>query len=103
MGESTISQETLRIVTKVALDTARGRTLDTCKKLFEIGDAGIPVSDLAVRLGRDTVKEENALQFLSRLGVVESFRNKAGAIPTQPRWKLTVKLKSLFNAITGVR
>lgn len=96
-----IDEEVMRRVTRVALDTARGRTLEIAKHLYKTGEDGIESSVLSVWTGESTEKLAALLRFLRRIGVVEHY-NKASGVPGmkgKPRWRLTERIRKIYPEV----
>ncbi len=89
-------------VKKVALDTARGHTLDICRQLVKVGDLGMEAKGLATIANLSEPKANDYLLFLSHIGVVERTKNvkrKKGFQSRGVRWKLTHAVKHLMEHI----
>lgn len=105
-----IDDEVLRIVRKVSLDTARGRTLDIARVLDTLGDGahgkkvgtrtwGRFLGDVAARV---TMGEDSCtayLRFLRGVGIVEPFHFKGEDRVT--RWKLSETVEELYRGVVG--
>lgn len=100
LNRKTVDEEVLRRVTKVALDTSRGRTLEIAKWLYQAGDEGLDHKPLAMYTNQEPAKELILLRFLRRIGAVETFSRKInGVLSTTPRWRLTPKLRELYKEV----
>jgi hypothetical protein len=90
----------MRRVTRVALDTSRGRTFDMSKRLFAAGETGTEAASLAVAVGLTDDKLRQLLRFLSRIGVAESVSSEgAKGLGSRPRWRMTEKLRCLWELV----
>lgn len=96
MDRRTIDEDVMARVTKVALDTARGRTLELARHLYNVGENGAPSHDLAIWTNHIHEEEKELLRFMRKIGAVENFTLKAGA-SKQTRWRLTARLRSLYE------
>lgn len=102
LNRKTVDDEVLRRVTKVALDTARGRTLEIAKWLYQAGEEGLDHKPLSMYTNQEPAKELLLLRFLRRIGAVETFSRKInGVLSTTPRWRLTPKLRELYKEVMG--
>lgn len=99
---STDDKEVVRRVTQVALDTARGRTLEIVRHLYEAGQVGLEAQQVAVRTVRATKGEGDLLRFLHKIGAVEHYHKRAGGYTGKPKWRLTAKMKRIYEDVMGV-
>ncbi len=104
LNRRNVDDEVLRRVRKVALDTARGRTMELCRHLYAEGRVGAETKHLAHLTGHEEVKERVLLKFLRRIDAVEAFRpvsKKSGvAVKTGGvRWRLTPRLQALYGRV----
>lgn len=102
-----IDERVLGIVKKVALDTAKGRTLEVCRRLLhppalagvaQSWEGGLSLPALAILTGQTDDAEKKMLLFLSRIRVVEAFTQKAG-LSKRHRWRLTKRFHNLFSEV----
>lgn len=102
-NKKTTDIEVMKHVNKVALDTARGRTLQIVRHLMTVGDKGMEVRTLSLYTGQTEDKERSLLRFLRKIDVVEVFMTKGtqGSIGSsaRPRWRLTDKLLKLCHKV----
>src|SRR3954471_3534573 len=92
----------MRRVSKVAKDTARGRTLQLCRHMYKAGVNGQYLATLAHATGHTEDKERNLLHFLSRIGAAELFVTKVVAgVNSRPKWRLTPRLMRLYEEVLG--
>jgi hypothetical protein len=101
LNKKTADSEVLRRITKVALDTARGSTLDIIKHLHKAGTEGTSLAAVAILTNQSEDRERTLLRFLSKIGVVEVYHPKSriAGISTRPKWRLTSKLTSLYEEV----
>lgn len=100
MNRASISDpEVRRRVLKVAMDTARGRTLETVRVLNQENLRGCTAGSLAVHLGWSEDREKTYLRFLSQLGIVRFRIVKTGEYNHQTRWHLTSKIMELWRDV----
>jgi hypothetical protein len=98
MNRETMDDKVMKIVTKVALDTANGRTLNIVKLLAEAGDKGCSVGSLAVRNNSTDDKERTLLRFMQKIKAVEAVKEKGSS---HIRWRLTSRMSSLYKIVVG--
>ncbi len=96
MNRTTMDDKVMKIVTKVALDTANGRTLNIVRMLAEAGEKGCSVGSLAVRANSTDDKKRTLLRFMQRIKAVEAVRLKNS---THVRWRLTERMESLYKTV----
>ncbi len=94
--------EVMRRVRQVALDTARGRTLELVRHLYGYGERGGTTAGLALLTNQTDDKERKLLRFLRDLGVVRLLEkeNKAG-VKQRARWYLTERMTRLYQEVMG--
>lgn len=93
----------LKVVAKVARDTARGRTLNVAERLYGSPD-GLPAEELAVLLNDPEGKATGRLlRFLEHTGSVARFQERlvVGMRP-RVRWRLTERMAHLYAANLGL-
>ena len=99
-GTNVVDAEVLRMVTKVALDTGRGRTLNLVRTLIKSGREGIVLAPLSHAMGEGEDKVRTWLRFLQKIRVAESWQKPAvkGARVWR-RWRLTEAVESLAREV----
>ena len=98
MNKSTVDEEVMRRVTKVALDTARGKTLQMSDHLYRSHD-GLEIRSLALNTNTTEDETRKLLRFLRHIGVTELGEAPKTGMSKQPRWKLTERLRRLYGEI----
>ena len=101
MGKKEVDEVVLKQVRRRALDTSRGRTLNYARAIFEAGDTGTTVSSLHGKLGESDDKVKAMLEFLFKIGVVEKNEQKQAYMVGRTRWKLTERIKTLYEEVCG--
>lgn len=96
LNKKVIDTEVLRRVTRTALDTARGRTYDLCKHLYERGEC--EERQLCAYTGETPAKMRDLLQFLFRIGAVESV-TEGKSVLARLKWNLTPRLRNLWREV----
>lgn len=99
LGKRDVDDEVMTRTRKVALDTARGRTLELCKHLHKAGSDGLDTRALAIYTNQTEDREAALLRFLRKIGAVEMFRKEANGIKGKSRWRLTGKLWRLYEEV----
>ena len=96
-----IDETVMRQVRQIALDTARGTTLDMARFLFRQGAKGSHRSGIATVTNQGYERVTKLLKFLRAIGVAD-FHHRggvAGVTEGQERWKLTERMRSLFERV----
>lgn len=102
LNRKTIDEEVLRRCTQVALDTARGRTLEVARNLRTAGQVGMASAGLAVLSHETDDKTLTLLRFLRKIGVCEVYSQQiAVGLKGQNRWRLTASLQKLYDQVMG--
>jgi hypothetical protein len=101
LGRWTVDDEIIRRVEQVAMDTARGRTLEITRCLYGAGAPGMEKSVLAVHTTDTEEKLGYFLQFLRKIGVVRSFvaAGHSRNIRARVRWRLTDRMADLYGSV----
>jgi hypothetical protein len=98
-SRGSVDKECLALAQSVAIDTARGRTLEIARALREAGTEGMEAKQLGVVTGHTLDSEAKYLSHLKRLKAVEVFLYGAGSV--RPRWRLTERMTRLFDSVAG--
>ena len=100
LGKTTLDEDVMNRTRKVALDTARGRTLELARHLYREREAGTYVSNLAAWTGETEVKTRMLLKFLRRIGAVDSFApQRLRGNTVRARWRLTARMERLYREV----
>lgn len=95
-----IDAEVLRIIRKLALDTARGKTLDMVRSLHQsnphLGGGAATADSVAVWTGQTIDRTRALLNFMSRIGVVSSARDKG---TSRMVYRVTPKMIGYYEAV----
>ena len=89
-------------VREVSIDTAKGKTLEICRRLREGGAAGLTSQKLRMATGDTPAKTNDLLVFLRKISVCELVTgvSKPGVANT-PRWRLTARMERLWKEVMG--
>jgi hypothetical protein len=102
LGKRKVDNAVLQRVASVALDTAKGRTLNLCRHLYNVGTQGAETRQLALWTNESEQSERLLLRFLKKLGAVDLFEPRGrGNIRCRPRWRLAPRLQRLYATILG--
>ncbi len=100
LNKQTVDLEVLRRVTKVALDTARGKTLVIAAYLYETGTTGLLLDNLVALMNDTPAKQRELLKFLIAIGAVETYRKQhANGLQSKPIYRLTDRMLELFREV----
>ncbi len=100
LNKKDIDNEVMRRVRMVALDTARGATLETIKHIYNAGERGISAMALAVYNNQTPEKENAMLRFLRNIKVIALQSSKVpGMASVKPMWKLTPEITQLYESV----
>lgn len=92
--------EVMRRVAQVAIDTARGRTLEMAKHLYAAGSAGLEVKRLAICISETDAKTLAILRFLKKIRAVEVFIHQiTSGLASRPKWRLTPHVAALYKGV----
>lgn len=91
--------EVMRRVRRVALDTSAGRVMTLTKWLYNAGPHGAEVGSLAIWAKETGQKTRVLLGHMNKVGAAELVDQvSGGGVRTRPRWRLTEKLRTLYEA-----
>lgn len=96
-----VDDSVMQRVKRVALDTARGQTLELAAIMYQSGDDGTELRALALRTGRSDDKTRNMMRFLHRISMAEPHTVQKEGFSKSPRWRLTKKFKDLYAIVMG--
>ena len=100
LNRRSTDEEVMRRVKAVALDTARGRTLELVRHLYGVQEDGASVGQLAIWTNQTDDKERELLRFLKKLGATEFFHMKGKiGLGSKPVWKLSPRLVRLYKEV----
>lgn len=100
LNKRSVDQEVLKRVTKVALDTSRGITLQMVGHLYRAGEDGMMGTTLASYVDCTDHEAKSLLRFLRRIGVVRLYSpSKVKGIRAKVRWRLTKRVRSLYKNV----
>lgn len=95
-----VDEEVMRRVGRVAMDTARGRSLEILKVLHKVGDGGTESKALAIWTNETEDSQRKMLRFLRMIEALETVTvDIAKGIKSRPRWRLTRKMKDLYEEV----
>ena len=104
MNRKTIDVEILRRTQKVALDTARGKTIEIARYLYEAGEEGLEVRSLALYTSNTEADIRKLLRFLQKIEVTSVFTRKpAKGITGKPAWTLTLRMRKLWKEVHNLK
>lgn len=98
LNRETLDDEVMRRVRETVLNTARGRTLELCRWMYEAGDEGQTLHSLSILTGHDEPEEKKLLKFLRRIGAVEAIQTTKG-VKSHVRWRLSKRMKDLYKKV----
>lgn len=99
LNVKTLDLEVMKRTRRVALDTARGKTLEIVEALYESED-GLEVKGLSLILSENDGEIRHMLRFMRRIGIVELKAKKMrGHRHLSQKWFLTETLRELYESI----
>lgn len=102
LNQKTVNNEVMRRVTKVAMDTSRGQTLDIVNHLAKAMH-GLPNNALALMTMKDDGQTRLMTRFLHQIKVIElnTSPEPNGVKLNHKKWQLTEKMRRLLRDIEG--
>lgn len=102
INRKSLDEEVMRRTRLIALNTARGVTLNLIAALAPYKTEGTVPATLVLALGEQNNKVILLLRFLRKIGAVEQYTNQAmkgSKIVNVPRWRLTKTMMGLYTRI----
>lgn len=99
MNRQEADDEVMNLVRKVALDTAKGKTLDIVNAIAKFPKRGMESTAVAHAVGRTTVETRSLMRFLTRIGALESVTGRSRGLSSGVRWRLSERMLPVFNSI----
>lgn len=100
LNKNVIDMEVMDRVRHVALDTARGVTLDIVTELYKKGAIGHETKSVAIMISREPKDTEKFMLFLKKIGVIERHQvDVTPGVKGRPRWRLTEKFRKLYEEV----
>lgn len=97
LNRRAVDRQVMARVQRVALDTARGDTLEIVKQLYEAPD-GMETKAVSLFTSMTQEKTRSLLRFLRKIGVVTLVERRQGRM-TSRRWTLTPRLRALWKKV----
>ncbi len=99
LNKTCVDQDVLRIVSKVAVDTSHGKTMEMVKHIHHHGKEGSSVAAVAASAKLSDERAKTLLLFLLQLGIVETWTGAAKiGVRHNVRWRLTRRSTRLFDS-----
>lgn len=99
LNRSSVDTEVLRRVRKIALDTARGYTLDICRIIHEEGEEGAEPRAIAVLISSPETEVKKLLRFLKRIQVLDVRTFSGKGVSRTQKWFLTEPFRELWESV----
>lgn len=102
-GDFSNSDSVLRIVKKVALDTARGRPFTICRHLYGAGELGLQLKTIVSLTGDSERRDMDLIRFMARpeIGLVEAFTANRDFMKSTVQYRLSDRAKQLYRRVVG--
>lgn len=98
-GRDDVDAEVMRRVKKVALDTARGRTLEIAR-LMAGAREGVTMNHVVLWVNDKKDKVESLVRFLRSIGAVEEFvEKKYRGVQGKMKYRLTERLRLVYDQV----
>ena len=103
LGKTVMDDEVDRRVRRIAMDTARGVTLNIVHFLREAGERGMVTKTLMVKTHQTEIRLRDLLKFLRRIGAVDYPEFKEAGLSGQHRWVLQSRFAALFDEVMAAQ
>lgn len=103
INSKVVDEAVMARVKMVALDTARGVTLDIAKELYKSGEEGLEAKTVALFVGKDDNRTRKLLKFMREIGITELHtpEKHVQGITPRPKWRLTNSVRKLYAEVMG--
>lgn len=101
LNRSEVDEECMRRTRKVTFDTSSGTTMDIMKFLHKQGELGAELKAVTLHCHAEEDKHKKYLLFLSKIGALEVFQSGAKGFGNRPRWRLSPRLRILYDEVMG--
>lgn len=102
MQKTSVDEDVMERVRKMARDTAQGNTLRLAGYLYSSAREGLSTDQIKTLTGEAEEKLPRLLKFLLKVKVVEMHRKRLNALQkSKPRWRLTEDIHRLFQRVMG--
>lgn len=101
LNKGTIDGEVLRVVRKVALNTANGTTLEMVRNIYRADSGGLEADEIAALVGKPQDLVRKLLSFMQSIGAMENWTPKGVGKTARRRWKPTAALAEAWGRVHG--
>jgi hypothetical protein len=102
LNRKSVDAMVVQRMTKVAMDTARGQTLEIVRHLYKSGQTGLDLKTICLYANNTMGMTQSLLRFMKKIGIVEVFSySKIKGIKGTPRWRLTKTLTRIYTDVMG--
>lgn len=102
LNKTVVDDQVMGLVRKVALDTARGKTLAIVEALAQFPKRGMESTAVAHAVSKTTQETRALLRFLTRIGALESVTGRSKGLSSGVRWRLSERFLPIYNSIYGI-
>lgn len=99
LNKKTVDKEVMRRVKKVALDTARGITLEILKKLYDHHEEGMSNKLISAHVNQPEDRVRKLMRFLRGIGVAFQRTKRRGKVRQEPRWYMQKSMLKLYEEV----
>lgn len=104
LNRKTVDEEIQRRTRRVAMDTARGHSLNIAHHLYALGDKGDQVQKIAAYVHLNEDKTRIMLRFLRQIGVLDLITpNDIKGVKQKPVWKLSERFRTLYTDVMDLK
>lgn len=100
--EIKVGDPVMKLVSKLAMDTARGKTLAIVEALSKFPRRGMEAAAVAHAVSKTTVEVKSLLRFLTRIGALECVTARSKGMTSGVRWRLSDRMIPIYNSVYGV-
>lgn len=101
LNKGTIDAEVLRMVKKVAINTANGTTLEMVRAIYNMDGDGLEADEIAALVQKPQDLVRRLLSFMLSIGAMEHWTPKGVGKTARRRWRPTAALAEAWGRVHG--
>jgi hypothetical protein len=99
-GKIKVDEKVMEVVRGIALDSARGKSLDIVRRLARYGRTGLQLGTVANLCNMTDDQARKHLRFMNAVGAVEHFEEKTkSGLSRIVKWRMTERMDELYRGI----
>jgi energy-coupling factor transporter ATP-binding protein EcfA2 len=99
-----VDAEVISLCRHIAMDSARGRTVEICRQLHAAGREGLLTQQVAMLTKETEDSARKLLRFLAKIDAVETYEKESSGVVRLSKvtpWRLTDRVSRLWESVMG--